>query len=296
MSDPEIQALREMMAARPPATELAQRRRDFDMLAEMFPLPGDVTVTAVHIGGMAAEWTATPAADASRAVLYLHGGGYAIGSLASHRHLAAEIGRAAGARVLAIHYRLAPEHPFPAPVEDSLAAYRHLLQSGIAPGNISLAGDSAGGGLVVAALVAIRDAGLPAPSCGWCLSPWVDLACTGSSMADNAARDPTVQKPGVLEFARLYLGGADPRTPLASPIHAELHGLPPLLIQVGAVETLLDDALALARVAGLADIPVTLEVWPEMIHVWHLFHPRLAAARRAIAAGGTFISGCTKGA
>jgi monoterpene epsilon-lactone hydrolase len=241
-----------------------------------------------------AEWTTTPGADRTSAVLYLHGGGYVIGSLDSHRHLVAEIGRACGARTLAIDYRMAPEHPFPAAVHDALAAYRFLLDSGVKPGSICIAGDSAGGGLVVAAMLAIRDAELPQPACGWCISPWVDLACTGASMRDNASRDPTVQKEGVLDMAGLYLAGADPRSPLASPIHGDLRNLPPLLIQVGSVETLLDDALTLARVAGLADVSVDLQIWPEMIHVWHQFHPQLTAGRNAITIGGVFVRGCTK--
>jgi acetyl esterase/lipase len=189
---------------------------------------------------------------------------------------------------------MAPEHPFPAALHDALAAYRFLLDSGIRPGRICIAGDSAGGGLVIAAMLAIRDAELPQPGCGWCISPWVDLACSGASMLDNATRDPNVQKAGVLEFAGIYLAGADPRSPLASPIHGDLRGLPPLLIQVGAVETLLDDSLSLARLAGLADVSVDLQIWPEMIHVWHLFHPMLTAGRGAIAVGGVFVRGCTK--
>ncbi|HUN39474.1 MAG TPA: alpha/beta hydrolase [Acetobacteraceae bacterium] len=293
MSDPEIVALRELIASRPRAADIAQRRRDIDERGRQFGVPADVTVEKVSANGVPAEWTATQAADRNSAVLYFHGGGYVIGSLDSHRHAVAEIGRASAARTLAIDYRMAPEHPFPAAVQDALAAYRFLLESGIKPGRICIAGDSAGGGLVVAAMLAIRGANLPQPGCGWCISPWVDLACSGGSMQDNAARDPTVQKAGVLEFAGIYLAGADPRSPLASPIHGDLHGLPPLLIQVGSVETLLDDALMLARTAALADVHVELQVWPEMIHVWHLFFPMLAAGRRAIAVGGGFVRRCT---
>ncbi len=294
MSDPEILALREMIAARPRATDIAQRRRDIDARGLAFGLPADVTVEKLSAGGVPAEWTTTPGADRDSVVLYLHGGGYVIGSLDSHRHLVAEIGRACAARTLAIDYRMGPEHPFPAAVQDALAAYRFLLESGIRPARICIAGDSAGGGLVVAAMLAIREAELPQPGCGWCISPWVDLACAGASLQDSAARDPNVQKPGVLEFAGLYLGGADPRSPLASPVYGDLHGLPPLLIQVGSVETLLDDAIGLARAAGLADVSVDLQIWPEMIHVWHLYHPQLTAGRGAIAVGGVFVRGCIK--
>jgi acetyl esterase/lipase len=294
MSDPEIVALRELIASRPRATEIAQRRRDIDARGKSFGLPADVSVQPVSANGVPAEWTRTPGADPGSAVLYLHGGGYVIGSLDSHRHLVAEIGRACNAPALALDYGLAPEKPFPAPVHDAVAGYRFLLSTGVRPGRICIAGDSAGGGLVVAAMLAIHDVRLPQPGCGWCISPWVDMESNGGSMQDNAARDPTVQKAGILDMAGLYLAGADPRSPLASPIHGDLRGLPPLLIQVGSVETLLDDALSLARVAGLADVHAELQVWPEMIHVWHQYHSQLAAGRRAIAAGGAFVRSHTK--
>jgi acetyl esterase/lipase len=163
------------------------------------------------------------------------------------------------------------------------------------PGRIAVAGDSAGGGLVVAAMVAIREAGLPQPGCGWCISPWVDMEMTGETMTSKAATDPMVQRDGVFEMARLYLNGADPRSPLAAPIYADLAGLAPLLIQVGAAETLLDDAIRLAKVAGAADIGIDLQIWPEMVHVWHLFHPELKAGLRAIEAGGAFVRAHTSG-
>jgi acetyl esterase/lipase len=289
MADPEIVALRAKLAQRVRAAEIGQRRRDFDARSQEYAVAADVTVEPVTANGVPAEWTATPDAARDSAILFLHGGGYVIGSLVSHRHMVSEVGRAARTRTLALDYRLAPEHPFPAPVDDTLAGYRFLLSQGVAPGRIALAGDSAGGGLVAAALVAIRDAGLPQPACGWCISPWVDMEAIGASMIDRAATDPGVQKEPLLEMAALYLGGADPRSPLAAPIYADLTGIAPLLIQVGSVETLLDDAVRLARVAGAADVFVDLQIWPEMIHVWHLFHPELAAGRRAIAVGGEFV-------
>ena len=295
MADPEIAALRALIASRPRSTEVAARRNDIDARGRSFGVPADVTVEKISAGGVAAEWIATPGADRTRAILYLHGGGYVIGSLDSHRHVAAEAGRAAGCRTLAIDYRLAPEHPFPAAVDDTVAAYRYLLNSGITSAHIAIAGDSAGGGLVVGAMLAIRAAGLKPPGCGWCISPWVDMEGLGASYADRAATDPTVQKAGILDMARLYLGTADPRSPFAAPIYGDARGLPPLLIQVGAAETLLDDALSLARWAGAADVPVDLQIWPEMIHVWHLYFPNLAAGRRAIAAGGAFVRNALQG-
>jgi monoterpene epsilon-lactone hydrolase len=291
MSDPEIVALRAKLAGRPRSDDYHQRRKDIDARGLAYGPAGDVAVEPVTAGGVRAEWTSTPNADRDAALLYLHGGGYVIGSLDSHRHLAAEAGRAAASWALSLDYRLAPEHPFPAAVEDAVAGYRFLLGRGFKPGRITIGGDSAGGGLVVAAMVAIRDAGLAQPACGWCISPWVDMEASGETMTSKAAADPTVQKAGILDMARLYLDGADPRAPLASPIHADLHGLAPLLIQVGAAETLLDDAVQLARLAGAADVRADLQVWPEMIHVWHLFHPELAAGRRAITEGGAWVRG-----
>jgi monoterpene epsilon-lactone hydrolase len=289
MSDAEIGALREKLASRPRSDDYRVRRQDIDARGLQYGLMPDVGVEPVAANGVRAEWTSTPNDARDGALLYLHGGGYVIGSLDSHRHLAAEAGRASGVAALALDYRLAPEHPFPAAVDDALAGYRFLLARGIRPDRIAIAGDSAGGGLVVAAMLAIRDAGLAQPACGWCISPWVDMEAIGETMSSRAAVDPTVQKPGLLDMARLYLNGADPRSPLAAPLYADLSGLAPLLLQVGAAETLLDDALRLAKAAGAADVRVTLEVWPEMIHVWHLFHPELAAGRRAIEAGGAFV-------
>jgi epsilon-lactone hydrolase len=264
-------------------------RLDADARAKAFPLPSDVSVQPVVANGVRAEWTSTPDADPSSAILYLHGGGYVICSLESHRHLVAEIGRASGTRTLAIDYRLAPEHPFPAPVEDTVAAYRYLLASGLTPNRIALAGDSAGGGLVIGSLLAIREAGLPLPGCGWCISPWVDMEALGESFTDRAEADPTVQRDTIRMMAQWYLGGGDPRHPHAAPIYGDLRGLPALLIQVGAAETLLDDSMALARKAGAADVLVDLQIWPEMIHIWHIYFPMLSAGRRAIASGGTFV-------
>jgi epsilon-lactone hydrolase len=289
MSDPQIGALRAKIAARPRSDDYRQRRKDIDARGLAYGVRADVEVERVTANGVGAEWTTTPNAARDSALLYLHGGGYVIGSLDSHRHLVAEAGRSCGIAALSLAYRLAPEHPFPAAVEDALAGYRFLLARGMAPGRIAIAGDSAGGGLVVAVMLAIRDAGLAQPACGWCISPWVDMEAIGESMTGRAAADPTVQRLGLLEMASVYLNGADPRSPLAAPIYADLKGLAPLMIQVGACETLLDDALRLAKVAGAADVRVDLQIWPEMIHVWHLFYPELDAGLRGIEAGAAFV-------
>jgi epsilon-lactone hydrolase len=289
MSDSEIGALRAKLAARPRSDDYRQRRKDIDARGLAYGLAADVGVEPVTANGVKAEWTATPKDARDAALLYLHGGGYVIGSLDSHRHLAAEAGRAAGIAALALDYRMAPEYPFPAAVDDALASYRFLLGRGISPGRVAIAGDSAGGGLVVAAMLAIREAGLPQPGCGWAISPWVDMEAIGETMTSKAGADPTVQRAGLLDMAKMYLNGADPRSPLASPLYADLKGLAPLLIQVGACETLLDDAVRLAKIAGAADVRVDLQIWPEMIHVWHLFHPELVAGRQAIEAGGAYV-------
>src|SRR5271168_3336415 len=237
MGDAEIGALRAKLAARPRSDDYRQRRKDIDARGLAYGLAADVGVEPAAANGVRAEWTTTPNDARDAALMYLHGGGYVIGSLDSHRHLAAEAGRACGIATLALDYRLAPEHPFPAAVDDALAGYRFLLARGLAPGRVAIAGDSAGGGLVVAAMLAIREAGLPQPGCGWCISPWVDMEAGGETMTSRAAVDPTVQRAGLLDMAKLYLGAADPRSPLAAPIYADLTGLPPLFVQVGACET-----------------------------------------------------------
>jgi acetyl esterase/lipase len=260
-----------------------------DALGSQVPIDPAIRLEPVVANGVAAEWATAPGIDPARVLLYIHGGGYSYGSILSHRSLASTAGRAAGCRVLTLDYRRAPEHPFPAAVEDVIGAYRFLLDQGLDPKRIAIGGDSAGGGLVMALLIAACDESLPLPACAWCISPWVDLACTGATMLTKAAADPLIQRPFLLEIAAAYLAGSDARAPLASPLYADLRGLPPLLIQVGSAETLLDDSVMLAGVAGAADVRVSLEIWPEMIHGWPLFHPHLAAGRRAIERAGAFI-------
>jgi epsilon-lactone hydrolase len=289
MPDAEIEAIRKILEANPRPEGLRERRQRLDALGEQYPLPTDVRVETADANGVKAEWTSTEEADPHSVIMYLHGSGYIAGSVKSHRHMVAQAGREARSRTMALDYRLAPEHPFPAAVEDAVAGYRFLLSRGFAETRIAVAGDSAGGGLTIALLASLRDAGLPLPACAWCVSPWVDLEGTGASMTAKAPVDPMVQQAYLIELAAAYLGGADPRTPLAAPLHADLRRLPPILIQVGSAETLLDDAVRLAGAAGAADVRVRLEVWPDMIHVWQLFYQQVAAGRRALAEAGAFI-------
>ncbi|HKZ07976.1 MAG TPA: alpha/beta hydrolase [Methylomirabilota bacterium] len=289
-----IDVVRAHLAKVPPASTVAERRAQYDRAERVFPVPPDIGVKAVAIkpdGGpeIGAEWLEPPAARPNAALLYLHGGGYVIGSPRSHRHLAAALAAAAGAPTLLPDYRLAPEHPFPAAVEDAVAAYRWLLARGIPAAGIAIAGDSAGGGLTMATLLALRDRGLPRPAAGVCISPWVDLTCSGASYGGKAASDPIVTQTGVAEMARAYVGAGDPRAPLASPLFADLRGLPPLLVHVGSEEVLLDDAVGLAERARAAGVTATLEIWPDMIHVWHWFHPMLDEGRKAVAGIGDFV-------
>jgi acetyl esterase/lipase len=227
--------------------------------------------------------------------MFLHGGGYVSGSLASHRHMVAEIGRQARMRTLALNYRLAPEHPFPAALEDALAGYRFLIAQGNAPSRIALGGESAGGGLALALMVSLREADDAPPACAWLSSPWTDLAQTGATMASKAAVDPLISKTYLDELAAAYLQGQDAQMPMVSPIHADLRGLPPTLIQVGSAETLLDDSVRLAAAAGAAGVRVTQEVRPDMIHAFTLFYPQVAVARRALGEVAAFARTMTGG-
>ncbi len=265
---------------------LEEMRREWE---ELFAVPSAKAESErVSAGGVEAEWITAPGARADRVLLYLHGGGYSLGSVRSHWDLIARLSAASGCRALGLDYRLSPEHPFPAPVEDATAAYRWLLEQGISPERIAVAGDSAGGGLTAATLIALRDAGTDLPAAGVMISPWVDLEAEGESMHSREELDPMVQRPLILAMAETYLAGADPRSPLAAPLHAKLDGLPPLLIHVGDHETLLDDATRFAAKARAASVDVTLEPWDEMFHVWHLFTD-LPEAAQAVEVIGTFL-------
>jgi monoterpene epsilon-lactone hydrolase len=289
MPSQQLQTVIQMLRSAPRPETVEERRAAMESLAAIAPIPDDVQCQPVDAGGVPGEWISAPGADVERVILYLHGGGYSIGSVKTHRELVSRIARASGARALAIDYRLAPEHPFPAAVEDSTAAYRWLLSTGADPARLVIAGDSAGGGLTVATLVALRDAGDPLPAAAVCLSPWVDMEGIGESMTTKADLDPMVTREDLLEGAKMYLGDADPRTPLAAPLYADLAGLPPLLIQAGTAETLLNDSTRLADRARSAGVDATLEVWDDMIHVWQAFALMLPEGQLAIDRIGEFI-------
>ena len=239
---------------------------------------------------MPAEWVAARGGPAGRVLMYLHGGGYQLGSPATLRHLIGLLSAGASARVLSVAYRLAPEHPFPAAVEDALAAYRWLLAGqGRNPRRIAIAGDSSGGGLALGTLVALRDAGEALPVAAAVISPWTDLALTGESLRTRAEAEVMVKPAGMAETVALYLNGADPRHPYASPLYADLRGLPPILIHVGDAEVILDDSTRFADRAKAAGVDVTLEVWDEMPHVWHAFAGLLPEADQAVAGLGAWL-------
>ncbi len=293
MSIEQLEAVIELLSSRerPEDPTVEDSREGFEQMAEALGRGTDAEVASVDAGGVPAELVTHNDASRDDAVLYLHGGGYVIGSPATHRDLARRLSKAADCPVLAIHYRLAPEHPFPAAVEDAVTAYRWLLDQGHEPGSLAIAGDSAGGGLTAATLVSLRDQGIPLPACGVCLSPWVDMEGIGDSMIARAGLDPMVQRDGLVAMAQTYLGGADPRTPLAAPMYADLSGLPPLLIQVGTRETLYDDATRLAAKAEADGVEACFQAWDEMIHVWHLFAPILDEGQAAIERIGEYVRG-----
>lgn len=286
-----IDALRALLAASPRPQTLAERRARMEAVTAIDPIDADISLTPVQAAGVPAEWSLAPGSDATRVLLFLHGGGYSSGSLKSHRTMVTGAGRAAGIRTLAIAYRLAPEHPFPAALEDALAAYRYLLDQGYPPGRIAVGGDSAGGGLTLALFQVLRSGGVPLPACGWLVSPWVDLEMTGESIAEKDDVDPLIHRAYLEMLAEAYLGGSRTRRrdPLVSPLHADLSGLPPVLVQVGSAETLLDDAVRIAGRLGACDAQAHLSIYPHMIHAWPIWHHRLGAGREALAEAGAFL-------
>jgi len=290
MASPQLAALRQIIAQMPAGEPTTQERRDgWEASRALAPLPGDVIVEPVDAGSVPAEWISVPGGNASQTILYLRGGGYSFGSLGTHREVVQRICRASGCRTLNVAYRLAPENPFPAAVEDATLAYRWLLSQGVDPGNVVVAGDSAGGGLALALMIATRDAGEPLPRAAVVTSPWVDMTLSGESMKTRAADDPLIHEDWLRNCVADYVGDGDPRNALASPLYADLSGLPPLLIQVGECETLLDDSTRLAEQAKAAGVDVTLEVWPEMIHIWHIFAAMLPEGQQAIERIGEWV-------
>lgn len=270
-------------------TSVAQMRSDWDAAFGGSTAP--VTCERVSAGGVDGEWISPANAPQDKAVLYFHGGGFRIGSVNSHRDLMAQIALASGCRVLAINYRLAPEHRFPAALDDALAAYHWMLGRGLEPGQIAFAGDSAGGNLVLSAMLALRERKRPLPVSAVLMSPWTDLAATGASYVSRAELDPIHQRPMILQLSRNYLGPhGDPYDPLVSPLYADPAGLPPLLIQVGYRETVLDDSVMFADLARAAGVDVELQVWDGMIHVFQMFGAELPEAGQAIASIGKFLN------
>jgi acetyl esterase/lipase len=270
------------------ATTVAQMRSDWDALF------GSTSVKAlielVSANGVAAQWVSAPGARHDKAVLYFHGGGFQVGSLQSHLELMSCISEVAGCRVLGVDYRLAPEHRFPAALHDACSAYEWVLAQGIAAADTALAGDSAGAGLALSALLSLRDAGRPLPAAAVLMSAWTDLTASGQSYESRAALDPIHQRPMILAMARNYLGAdGDARNPLVSPLLADLKDLPPLLLQVGDRETVLSDSTDFADKARAAGVNTTLEVWDHMIHVFQQFPSELTEAREALGSIGNFL-------
>jgi epsilon-lactone hydrolase len=290
----EIAAIRAMLAANPPtAGSFEDRRQRWEPLyARICPVPAGTKATPLTAPGLKGEWVTAEGVTqhAAPALFYIHGGGFTAGTAVAYRGLTSRLSAASRLPVMAIDYRLAPENPYPAALDDCVAAYRWLVgPGGAAPGRVALGGDSAGGNLVIALMLRLREAGEPMPAACVCLSPVFDLALTGASVTERAARDPMILPESLRRCSAAYLGSADPKTPLASPLYADMRGLPPLLIQMGSEEMLRDDSARLAAKAKAAGVEVALEEWPDMIHVWHLFADRLSDGRRAIDRVGEFL-------
>jgi epsilon-lactone hydrolase len=286
----EIDSVRALLTARPRPVGWQARRSRLDEVGAVWPVAEDVALEPVDCRGVPGEWSIVPGSDASRTLMFFHGGGYCSGSILSHRRMVTEAGRYAGARTLAVGYRLAPEHPFPAAFDDALAAWRWLRGRGVAAGDIAVGGDSAGAGLTLALAGELKRAGEDQPGSLWLVSPWTDLTMSGATLAAKAEGDPLIHRDYLEELADAYLpAGMDRKDPRVSPLYGDLAHLPPALIQVGSAETLLDDAVRLAEAAGAADVSVTLEVWPHMIHAWPVWNARLEPGRRALMQAGEFM-------
>ncbi|MBX2999397.1 MAG: alpha/beta hydrolase [Caldilineaceae bacterium] len=267
---------------------IEQMRERLNKMGALLRLPRKTKIEEIEVAGLPAEWI-TPRRYDERIILFLHGGAYSIGSCASHRGIAAHIAKAGRARALLPEYRLAPEDPFPAALDDAVAVYRELLADGMTPESIVVAGDSAGGGLALSMMVMLCDQGDPLPAAAVLLSPWTDLAATGESIQSCARKDPWLRSERVAMTAARYYGDIDPRDPRVSPLYADLHGLPPLLIQVGDHEILLSDSTRLAERAEDVGVDVTLEVWEGMWHVWHMMVGLMPESQQAIDSIGDFV-------
>ncbi len=286
----EIDAVRALLGSKPRPVGWAERRERLDEVGSVWPVAEDISLTEVEFGDASGEWSIAPGSDASRVLLFFHGGGYCSGSILSHRRMVTEAGRAAGVRTLAVGYRLAPEHPFPAAYDDALSAWHFILSQGYTPHRIAVGGDSAGGGLTIGLINRLRHAGEEQPACAWLASPWTDLTLSGDTLDSKDAVDPLIHKDYLQELADAYLSEKmDRRDPRVSPLFGGLKGFPSTLVQVGSAETLLADATRFAVAAGEADVPVTLEVWPHMIHAWPVWNAQLDAGRRALTSAGRFI-------
>lgn len=269
-----------------PEKSVAELRAESDGRAE--PLPDGAIQSAVDANGVSAEWIEAPGVASDRMFLFIHGGGYYRGSITATRATAARISAATGARVLSTSYRLAPEHPFPAAIDDVHCAYRWLMSENIDPAKLMVGGISAGGGLTLALLLKLKDAGDPLPAGAVPMSAWTDMTQSAETMQTKADEDPSISKPYLDRMSGYYLNGADPKTPLASPLFGNLTGLPPLLVQVGTAETLLDDSRLFAEQATAAGVDVNYEPWEDMIHGWHGSAGTLPEAQAAIESIGAF--------
>ena len=286
----EIDAIRALLLAKARPVGWKERRARINEIGSTWPVAGDVKLEEADLDGVPGEWSIAPGSDASRVLLFFHGGGYCSGSIVSHRRMVTEAGRAARMRTLAVKYRLAPEHPYPAAHEDAMKAWRFLRGQAIAARNIVVGGDSAGGNLTITLINRLRAAGEDQPACAWLASPWTDLTMSGTSLETKDHIDPLIHKPYLDELANAYVPPPFTRKdPLISPLFSDLTGFPPALIQVGSSEALLDDSVRLARALGLADVNVTLQVWPHMIHAWMMWNAKLTEGRQALEQAGAFM-------
>jgi epsilon-lactone hydrolase len=277
-------------SAFPAGSDVSEQRRQLRELLSAQPLSPEVTVTRAVLGGVPAAEITVDGIEPRHVVLYFHGGVYVLGDAFLAADLASQVGRRTRAKVISVDYRLAPEHPYPAAVDDALAAYEALLQGGTAPSDIAFAGESAGGGLAIATLVNARDHGLPLPAAAFVMSPYADLTLAGPTMETRREADPLLSRENLQPRVTDYTAGQDAALGLISPIFADLSGLPPLIIQAGTHEVLLDDAIRLARQAATADVEVTLDITPGVPHVFQAYYPILDEAAAALDRAGQFLS------